>query len=534
MTNNVDALLDLAFEEYNAGDYGAAEQKVQQALMISPTHGDALYLLGLIAYKKGVYTQAIDVLSLLVKTYPDFPNYRLTLAEVYQSYGDLDKAKELYLTEEKNPEAMAEVGWIELKKGNIKEARKIFQKNPSAVSFWGLANLTKGEKKLTYLEKAYEMNPLPVVIRALALYFLEKKNTTKAQVYIKKLPKDKFIQALWFKTQHKESKAIDLLKQLTIENAFSWEAWLELAKAADDINDASLAESAYRRVLDLKKDSLEAAQGLARLLMKESRLPEAIDIYQKLVRENPQNKEVLLAIAVILEGLGETEEALGIYFNLLTLGQKGLSGVIKKLILKLSKTDKETAVRFAEGWEKHFSSSQSKSLLKMLKMFLFVVCFWGCFSWAQMPLADEDLALLWQSKMASFGDPMGQYELGQIYEYGKGIPKDLEKAIYYYQLSAAQKYLPSAMELGRIFANEEVVQDEKKSIEWYTYAANHGEAQAQNYLFHYYDEQNPPDTKKAFYWLEKTLKNAFPGEMNLVKVSADYERLKKQLEEVPQ
>ena len=53
----------------------------------------------------------------------------------------------------------------------------------------------------------------------------------------------------------------------------------------------SLAESAYRRVLDLKKDSLEAAQGLARLLMKESRLSESIDIYQKLARENPQNPD---------------------------------------------------------------------------------------------------------------------------------------------------------------------------------------------------------------------------------------------------
>ena len=120
MMNNVDLLIDSAFQDYNAGEFGSAEQKTREALMLSPTHGDALYLLGLIAYKKGIWTEAIDILTLVSKTYPTFPNYRLALAEVYQNHGDLDKAKEMYLTEPENPKAMAAVGWIEFKKGNLK------------------------------------------------------------------------------------------------------------------------------------------------------------------------------------------------------------------------------------------------------------------------------------------------------------------------------------------------------------------------------------------------------------------------------
>ena len=530
MTNEVDILMDGAFEAYNAGEFGLAEQKTREALMLSPTHGDALYLLGLIAYKKGIWTEAQDVLSLVVRLYPDYPNYRLALAEVYQNHGDLDKAKELYLTEMENPKAMAAVGWIELKKGNLKEAEEIFQKNPVATSFLGLAEMANGKDKLTYLKQAYDLEKSDATIKALSIYYLENKKYKEAEKYIKKLPHDKYLKALLLKAQHKYEKAIALLKELTIENAFNAEMWLELALMGDAINDATVAENAYRRALDLKPSSFPAAQGLARLLMKQSRLPEAIDIYQKLVREDPKNKETLLAVATILDGLGETLEALGLYFNLLSLGQKGLSNTIEKLILKLSKTDKETALRFAEGWHKHFPENKTASkLFKSLKMILISLLLLGTSSFAQVPLPDKDLDLLWHSKMAQMGAPDGQYQLAQIYEKGQDVPRDLDKAIHYYQLSAKQNYLPSAMELGRLFANEKSVQDEKKSIEWYTFAANRGEIQAENYLFHYYDESPNPDKQKAFYWLGKMLKEAFPKEENLARVSADYERLQKEL-----
>ena len=530
MMNEVDILMDSAFQDYNSGEFGSAEQKTRQALILSPTHGDALYLLGLLAYKKGIWTEAVDVLSLLVRLYPNYSNYRLALAEVYQHHGDLDKAKELYLAEEKNPQAMAEVGWIELKKGNLAEAKKIFKSNPVASSFLGLAEIAKGKEKLSLLKQAYSLEKGEATVRALAIYYLENKKYKEAEKYIKKLPNDKYLKALLLKAQHKNEKAISLLKELTIENAFRWEVWLQLGILADAINDPTVAENAYRRALDLKPTSFPAAQGLARLLMKESRIPEAIDIYQKLVRENPKDKETLLAVANILEGLGETLEALGLYFNLISLGQKGLSQTVKGLIIRLSKTDKETALRFAEGWHKHFPKDKiAQKVLNALKILLFLICLWGGDVFALMPIPDKDLDLLWQSKMAEYGDPVSQYQLAQIYEKGEGLPKDLSKAIYYYQLSAAQNHLPSAMELGRIFANEKGFQDEKKSIEWYTYAAKHGEIQAENYLFHYYNGLSEPDKEKAFYWLGQMLKEVFPNEQNLARVSADYERLQKEL-----
>ena len=530
MMNDVDSLLDLAFQDYNAGDFESAEQKVRSALIISPTHGDGLYLLGLLAYKKGIWTEAIDVLSLVTSIYPQYSNYRLALAEVYQAHGDIDKAKEIYLTERDNPKAMAAIGWIELKKGNLKEAKKIFLRNPVVASFCGLAEMSKDKKKLDYLKQAFEIEKSAEVAKALILYYLEKKKYATAKKYIKYVQRDKFIQALFLRAEHKELKAIQLLKELTTVNQFLWEAWLELAKTAESINDINLAETAYRHVLNIKNNSLEALQGLARTLMKTSRLAEAIDFYQKLARENPQNPEMSVAIATILDGLDEPSEALGLYFNALILGQKGLSPNIERQIIKLAQTDKKTALRFAEGWVKNFPENKTAlKVLNTLKILLFIICFMTGSTYAQIPVPDEDLNLLWQAKIAEYGDPKGQYELAKIYETGKGVPKDLLKAIHYYQLSAAQNYLPSAMELGRIFNNEKSVEDEKKSIEWYTFAANRGEMQAENYLFHYYDESPEPNKEKAFYWLEKMLKEAFPEEKDLARVSADYERLKKEL-----
>ena len=528
--NDVDMVLDSAFQDYNANDFESAERKVRSALMVSPTHGDALYLLGLIAYKKGIWTEAIDVLSLVTRIYPQYSNYRLSLAEVYQAHGDIDKAKELYLTESDNPKAMAAIGWIELKKGNLKEAKQIFLKNPVATSFYGLAEMSKGKMKLDYLKQAFELEKLPEIAKALILYYIEKKRYTTAKKFLKYIPKDKFIQAIFFRLEHKEIKAIQLLKELTIADQFFWEAWLELAKTAEMINDANLAEMAYRNVLNLKNDSLEALQGLARTLMKTNRLSEAIDLYQKLAKENPKNPEMLIALAMILEGLNEPSEALGLYFNALILGQKGLSKNIEEQIIKLAQTDKKTALRFAKGWVKNFPENKTaQKVLKTFKILLFVICFWGYGCLAQVPVPDKDLNLLWQAKIAEYGDPIGQYELAKIYETGKDIPKDLHKAIHYYQLSAAQNYLPSAMALAHIFNNEESFRNEKKAIEWYTFAANRGEIQAENYLFHYYDELPKPDKKKAFYWLEKMLKEIFPQEKDFAHVSADYERLRKEL-----
>ncbi|PKK69313.1 hypothetical protein RhiirC2_781142, partial [Rhizophagus irregularis] len=43
-------------------------------------------------------------------------------------------------------------------------------------------------------------------------------------------------------------------------------------------------------------------------------------------------------------------------------------------------------------------------------------------------------------KAANSGYSLAQYNLGLMYEYGKGIEKDINQAIYWYEKSAKQGY----------------------------------------------------------------------------------------------
>ena len=53
MTNNLDTILNEAFSAYNSGHYDRAESLCRDVLSAEPASGDALYLLGLIAYQGG-------------------------------------------------------------------------------------------------------------------------------------------------------------------------------------------------------------------------------------------------------------------------------------------------------------------------------------------------------------------------------------------------------------------------------------------------------------------------------------------------
>ena len=49
--STTDQLLDTAFAAYNGGDFDKAEELEREVLTVEANHGDALYLLGLIAFQ---------------------------------------------------------------------------------------------------------------------------------------------------------------------------------------------------------------------------------------------------------------------------------------------------------------------------------------------------------------------------------------------------------------------------------------------------------------------------------------------------
>ncbi len=82
-------------------------------------------------------------------------------------------------------------------------------------------------------------------------------------------------------------------------------------------------------------------------------------------------------------------------------------------------------------------------------------------------------------KAAERGDAEAQFELGKIYQSGKGVPKDIVAAIDWCRKAADQGHVEAMHQIGVIYGYEASVKDEAKAVEWTQQAAEQGFAAAQ-------------------------------------------------------
>jgi len=94
--------------------------------------------------------------------------------------------------------------------------------------------------------------------------------------------------------------------------------------------------------------------------------------------------------------------------------------------------------------------------------------------------ADESIADL--IDMAKKGDADAQFQLGDRYLFGEGIPKDNVEAVKWFRL-AAEKGLPQAQfNLGLSYSKGEgVLKDAVESYKWFNLAAAQGHQRSGNY-----------------------------------------------------
>ena len=107
-------------------------------------------------------------------------------------------------------------------------------------------------------------------------------------------------------------------------------------------------------------------------------------------------------------------------------------------------------------------------------------------------------------KPAKQGDAKAQSMLGTLYAFGRGVPQDDSKALYWLQKSAKQGYAEAQFQLGvRYYFG--VQKDYAKAAHWFQKAAEQGHAFAQNNLgvMHEKGLGVPQDDAKALQWWEK-------------------------------
>ena len=83
--------------------------------------------------------------------------------------------------------------------------------------------------------------------------------------------------------------------------------------------------------------------------------------------------------------------------------------------------------------------------------------------------------------VAEQGDTDAQYNLGFMYDVGKGVVQDYKKeAVKWYRKAADQGHTSAQYNLGFMYdGGKGVVQDYKEAIKWYRTAAEQGHAKAQ-------------------------------------------------------
>lgn len=365
MMSNLDIILDEAFSLYNGGQIEQAEDLTRQVLNAEPSHGDALFLLGLIAFQSGALEPAADLLFQAVKLYPDIENYTLTLASVLQKQGRLDEALTHYEKFPDNPKGLAQRGFIYLLKKQEDFARSAFKKAlelmPSlAEAKLGLALV---EKDIKSLEKTAQETNLPDAWYYLAKHYRENGHFKKALNAIDKtglgqgaylLEKGVILESL-----NRLEDALLIYRQAQEKSPYNADILANQANIFMHQGDFRSAEDYYKRALAHDSDNISARHNLADLMFKQERMAEALENYRILLTKHPNNIPALYNLAIVLERVGEYSDAAGIYFKVLISENPPpeTEWRIAETLSGLAETNKKLAKEFAKGWVKSFPTS---------------------------------------------------------------------------------------------------------------------------------------------------------------------------------
>lgn len=88
------------------------------------------------------------------------------------------------------------------------------------------------------------------------------------------------------------------------------------------------------------------------------------------------------------------------------------------------------------------------------------------------------------------GFPIDHKLLGQMYYCGRGTVKNIEKALYHFDLAAAANDPTALGSLGRIYSTDETVKDLKKAFDYYQRAAQLGDIEALVQMGDAYDNES--------------------------------------------
>ena len=376
--SNIEFSLDTAFQAYNNHQFDMAEDLVREVLTISPTNGDALYLLGLIAYRSGALEPAEKLLYDAVKLYPQHENYALALASVLQKAGRLDEALSFYVKYPENASALAQTGYVYLQKGQndfaLSAFKKSLEKNEYCLpALIGKALILRQEgqhlEALQALQEIYKIGTDAELEYQLSVQYRLCGQCENALTHIDKAlsmeQTASFLneKGLILEGLKQYDNAQTVYEDAIRFNPYAPDSFANLGNLHLKNENFRRAEDYYKKALALDDDFLNAHHNLAIALCKQGREAEGLEHYRSALLINKNHIPSLYNLAMILEENGDFSEAAGLYFNILSLKANPpfiefriadtLAGLYQS-----GKKEKKEALNFAKGWVKHFPESQ--------------------------------------------------------------------------------------------------------------------------------------------------------------------------------
>lgn len=359
---------------HDAGQLDEAERIYRQILETAPDQPDVLNLLGLIAQDKGAHVEACELFSKAVFFKKDNPAFFYNLAFSLKAdgkfYEALDNFQKVLMLKPDVKEAYNEMGLIYKKINKTDMARQCWKQALDLDNGFveAAANLQfsyldeepeKTETELKNLCRQYPENPLPAFL--LCQLFLKHERWAgawnAAEKLLKSFPASDDVYVIIGKLALRDKKYDEALGYFTEAiqlNSANVEALLGAADCYSMCGETQKAESFYKRIFELDRDNFNAHNNYAELLQRQNRVAEALEEYRKAVIVNPKSAAVSNNLGTILRQMKDYEQALGLFFNALSLDkslEEAAVNVSETLIL-LQREDAQKALDIAENWLK--------------------------------------------------------------------------------------------------------------------------------------------------------------------------------------
>ena len=334
-------LLNNAQDNFSSGNVDNALSDAQLVLNNIPGQLEAGKLLSRIYIKRNDFDSAVSNFHRLQEIYPKNIDIRMSLATLYIKTGEIDKAA---------------VQYKEIVK--LDKTGKYAQESRDKLSVLRAERVRKSSNKKV---DGDELNEILLEINE----WISNGDYGPAELYLKSLMLDNsengranFLLGKLYSKQSKIALAKKYLTRAIYYSPDQAEYYLFYADYSEKLRDLNAAVQLYENVLDISSDSDVIDVASARIeyiagekLINQGLLDEALSHYRGLLIKQPDQKDILIKIATILNRLGRSEESKEITSRISEINRIDQSEdeLIDQVKGALKKRDVTTAVSILQG-----------------------------------------------------------------------------------------------------------------------------------------------------------------------------------------